>query len=71
VLLAVEIGREGFRDILGVGGRKEDLESYQQLLTHLKGRGLAGVQLIISDKCLALGPLSGRSGPLPKRSCPI
>jgi putative transposase len=55
VLVAVGIGRDGFRDILGVGeGPKEDLESWRQFLTHLKSRGLTGVQLIVSDRCLGL-----------------
>jgi putative transposase len=55
VLVAVGIGTDGFRDILGVvEGPKEDTESWRQFLTHLKGRGLTGVQLIISDKCMGL-----------------
>ncbi len=37
-----------------VEGSKEDTESWRQFLTHLKGRGLTGVQLIVSDKCLGL-----------------
>jgi putative transposase len=55
VLVAVGIGMDGYRDILGVvEGPKEDLESWRQFLTHLKSRGLTGVQLIISDRCLGL-----------------
>ncbi len=55
VLVAVGIGMEGYRDILGVvEGPKEDLESWRQFLTHLKSRGLTGVRLIISDRCLGL-----------------
>jgi putative transposase len=55
VLVAVGVGTDGFREILGVAeGPKEDTESWRQFLTHLKGRGLTGVQLIISDKCLGL-----------------
>ncbi|MBP7051027.1 MAG: IS256 family transposase [Phycisphaerae bacterium] len=55
VLVAVGIGTDGFRDILGVvEGPKEDTESWRQFLTHLKGRGLTGVQLIVSDRCLGL-----------------
>jgi len=55
VLVAVGIGMDGYRDILGVvEGPKEDSESWRQFLTHLKSRGLTGVQLIISDKCLGL-----------------
>ena len=48
-------GTDGYREILGVAeGTKEDTESWRQFLTHLKDRGLTGVQLIISDKCLGL-----------------
>jgi putative transposase len=55
VLVAVGVDQEGFREILGVAeGPKEDIESWRQFLTYLKGRGLTGVQLIISDKCLGL-----------------
>jgi putative transposase len=55
VLVAVGIGMDGYRDILGVvEGPKEDLESWRQFLTHLKSRGLTGVQLITSDRCLGL-----------------
>ncbi len=55
VLVAVGIGTDGFRDILGVvEGPKEDLESWRQFLTHLKSRGLTGVQRIVSDKCMGL-----------------
>lgn len=55
VLVAVGVGEEGFREILGVAeGPKEDTESWRQFLTHLKCRGLTGVELIISDKCLGL-----------------
>lgn len=55
VLVAVGVGTDGFRDILGVvEGPKEDTESWRQFLTHLKGRGLKSVRLIISDKCVGL-----------------
>jgi putative transposase len=55
VLVAVGIGMEGFRDTLVVvEGPQEDVESWRQFLTHLKGRGLSGVQLIVSDKCMGL-----------------
>jgi putative transposase len=55
VLVAVGVGMDGYRDILGVvEGAKEDKDSWTSFLRHLKGRGLKGVQLIISDKCLGL-----------------
>jgi putative transposase len=37
-----------------VEGVKEDAESWRQFLRHLKERGLAGVELVTSDKCLGL-----------------
>ena len=35
-------------------GQKEDLEGWRGFLRHLKERGLAGVQLIISNACIGL-----------------
>ena len=55
VLVAVGVDQQGFRDILGVmEGAKEDKASWTKFLRHLKERGLAGVRLIVSDKCLGL-----------------
>lgn len=55
VLVAIGVGMDGFRDILGiVEGGKEDKDGWGQFLRHLKQRGLQGVQLAISDKCLGL-----------------
>lgn len=55
VLVAVGVNQNGFREILGVcEGIKEDQESWRNFLRHLKQRGLSGVQLVISDKCLGL-----------------
>ena len=55
VLVAVGVGRDGFRQVLGVvEGAKEDQESWRAFLRHLKGRGLRGVRLVVSDKCLGL-----------------
>lgn len=55
VLVAVGVDEHGFRDILGIcEGAKEDQESWRNFLRHLKQRGLTGVQLVISDKCLGL-----------------
>lgn len=55
VLVAVGGDADGYRQILGVcEGTKEDLESWRNFLRHLKERGLAGVRLVISDKCLGL-----------------
>jgi transposase-like protein len=55
ILVAIGVARDGFRDILGVcEGAKEDKESWGNFLRSLKQRGLKGVQLFVSDKCLGL-----------------
>jgi putative transposase len=55
VLVAIGVDQDGYRQVLGVvEGAKEDKESWRQFLRHLKERGLTGVQLFISDKCLGL-----------------
>jgi putative transposase len=55
VLVAIGVAADGHRDILGVvEGMKEDAESWRGFLRHLKARGLEGVRLVISDKCLGL-----------------
>ena len=61
VLVAIGVGRDGYREVLGVcEGMKEDLESWRNFLRHLKDRGLRGVRLVISDKCLGLVEASPR-----------
>ena len=55
VLVAVGVRADGYREILGVvEGLKEDAESWRNFLRHLKQRGLQGVRLLVSDKCLGL-----------------
>jgi transposase-like protein len=55
ILVAIGVNEEGYREVLGVmEGAKEDKASWQAFLRHLKSRGLEGVQLIVSDKCLGL-----------------
>jgi putative transposase len=55
VLVAVGVDQDGYRHILGVQeGAKEDKESWTRFLRHLKSRGLKGVKLFVSDKCLGL-----------------
>jgi putative transposase len=55
VLVALAVRADGHREILGVvEGGKEDTESWRSFLRHLKERGLKGVRLVISDKCLGL-----------------
>lgn len=55
VLVAVGVDSLGYRQVLGVKeGAKEDKESWTAFLRYLKGRGLKGVELFVSDKCLGL-----------------
>jgi transposase-like protein len=55
VLVAIGVGADGYRRILGVAeGHKEDKSGWGGFLRHLKDRGLKGVQLVISDACLGL-----------------
>lgn len=44
------VDQDGYRQILGVvEGAKEDAQSWRKFLRHLKRRGLAGVELFVSD----------------------
>ena len=55
VLVAIGVNGDGYREILGaMEGAKEDKASWSQFLRHLKSRGLKGVKLFVSDKCLGL-----------------
>ena len=55
LLVAIGVNGEGYREILGIcEGAKEDKAGWSAFLKHLKGRGLKGVRLIISDACLGL-----------------
>jgi putative transposase len=55
ILVAVGVGEDGYRDILGVAeGCKEDKAGWSGFLAYLKQRGLASPELFISDKCIGL-----------------
>jgi transposase-like protein len=55
ILVAIAVADDGYREVIGaVEGAKEDRESWGDFLRQLKDRGLKGVQLVISDKCLGL-----------------
>jgi len=55
VLVAIAVDQEGFREVIGSWeGPKEDQEGWSAFLRHLKGRGLKGVRVFVSDKCLGL-----------------
>ena len=49
------VNEEGYRKVLGIAeGAKEDKAGWSGFLSHLKGRGLTGVRLFISDACRGL-----------------
>jgi putative transposase len=55
ILVAIGVGEDGFRDILGVAeGCKEDKAGWSSFLAYLKKRGLQSPELFISDKCMGL-----------------
>jgi transposase-like protein len=55
LLVAIGVSAAGFREILGIcEGAKEDRKGWSGFLGRLKQRGLAGVELIVSDACLGL-----------------
>jgi putative transposase len=55
VLVAIGVAQTGYRQILAVSeGAKEDKTSWTRFLRELKERGLKGVKLFVSDKCLGL-----------------
>jgi len=55
VLVAIGVDGEGYREVLGVcEGAKEATDSWRSFVRHLKKRGLSGVRLFVSDKCLGL-----------------
>ena len=55
ILVAIGVGQDGYREVLGVmEGAKEDKASWVNFLRYLKERGLSGVRLFVSDKCLGL-----------------
>ena len=55
VLVAIGVGRDGFREVLSIcEGAKEDKAGWSSFLRHLKKRGLKGTKLFISDACLGL-----------------
>lgn len=55
ILVAVGVGQDGYRDILGVAeGCKEDKAGWSSFLAYLKRRGLICPELFISDKCIGL-----------------
>src|SRR5438874_2676931 len=72
VLIAIGVGTDGFRQILGVAeGEKEDLEGWRAFLCHLKDRGCKGVRLILSDGCRGLVEAAAEWVPKRWRRCGV
>nr|WP_269798912.1 transposase [Caldicellulosiruptor acetigenus] len=50
LLIGVRVNEEGYREVLGVMiGDSESEESWGEFFSWLKGRGLHGVDLVVSD----------------------
>lgn len=47
ILVAIAVNEDGYREVLGAEGMKEDKASWGS-------RGLEGVKLIVGDKCLGM-----------------
>ena len=55
ILVAIAVDQDGYREVLGAcEGAKEDKAGWSEFLRQLKERGLKGVRLCVSDKCLGL-----------------
>jgi len=55
VLVAIGVNQDGYREVLGAAeGAKEDKKSWSNFIRYLKERGLKGVRMFITDKCLGL-----------------
>ena len=55
ILVAIAVNEDGYREILGAAeGMKEDKASWTEFFKWLKSRGLAGVKLVVGDKCLGM-----------------
>ncbi len=53
LLVAISVNADGYREIVEIcEGMQEEKESWVEFLRHLVSRGLSGVRLIVSDKCL-------------------
>ncbi len=64
LLVAIRVNGEGYREIPGIcEGAKEDKAGWSSFLKHLKGRGLRGVRLIVSDACMGLSESAGEFFP--------
>ncbi len=69
ILVAFGVNDDGYREILGAcEGAKEDKSGWGSFIASLKDRGLTGVRLFISDKCMGLVESLGEYYPKPSGS---
>lgn len=55
VLVALGVNEDGYREVIGAAeGMKEDKASWESFFRWLKERGLAGVKLVIGDRCMGM-----------------
>lgn len=55
IMVAIGVNDDGFREIIGAAeGFTESGECWQEFLSWLKGRGLAGVRMVTGDKAAAM-----------------
>ncbi len=72
MLVAIAVNQDGMREVIGVAeGMKEDKSSWLDFLRWLKGRGLNGTRLFISDCCLDLVEALGECFPHAAWQCCI
>jgi transposase-like protein len=73
ILVAFGVNADGYREILGAQeGAKEDKAGWGSFVESLKQRGLSGVQLFISDKCMGLVESLGEYYPeVPWQRCAV
>jgi putative transposase len=68
VLVAVGVGEEGYRQVLGIAeGCKEDETGWSSFPAYLKQRGRSGPERFISDKCIGLIESLAEYSPQAKR----
>ncbi len=55
VLVAIGIGMDGHREVIGVAeGMEEDTQSWRSFVSSLISRGLTGVRMVTGDRCAGL-----------------
>jgi putative transposase len=73
IIVVFGVNADGYREILGAAeGAKEDKAGWGSFIASLKQRGLNGVQLFISDKCMGIVESLGEYYPdVPWQRCAV